>query len=145
MKRDRDYYLNKAIALTVAEPGKKIMTPADSYEILKPYGLKEQEHFIVINLNAAHEVISTICVSMGIINRTIVHPREVFRRAISDNAMCIVIAHNHPSGQMEPSEEDRNITKRLKEAGEILGIQVLDHLIVAKDKYFSFVESGIGI
>lgn len=142
-EKTRDWYINKAIEMSVREASGSIRNASDAFEILKPFGLKEQEHFIVLNLNTAHEVISQNVVSIGTVNRTIVHPREVFRKAIEENATAIFICHNHPSGSMKPSEEDKLITTRLREAGEILGISVIDHLIVSKDSYFSFDEAGI--
>lgn len=141
--RDRDWYINKAIEMSVADPAGKIRLAADAYDILKPYGLKDSEHFIVLNLNAAYEVLSVNVVSVGTLNKTLVHPREVFRKAISENSAAVFICHNHPSGRLEPSEEDRATTKRLRDAGEIIGINVLDHLIVTATAYFSFVEAGI--
>lgn len=142
MKRDREWYINKAIEMSVCEKSKTIRTGREAYEVLKPYGLKEQEHFIVLNLNGAHEVLSINVVAIGIVNKCVVHPREVFRKAIADNSSAVLLCHNHPSGQLEPSAEDRNITTRLKEAGEIIGIAVLDHIIVTKKGYYSFIEEG---
>jgi DNA repair protein RadC len=91
----------------------------------------QREHFIVLLLNARHEVIGRETVSIGSLNASIVHPREVFKPAVLASAASIVLVHNHPSGDPEPSEEDLNITKRLVQAGDLLGIAVLDHVIVA--------------
>ena len=90
-----------------------------------------REHFLVLLLNARHEVMGRETVSVGSLNASIVHPREVFRPAVLASAAATVLVHNHPSGDPEPSEEDLAITKRLVEAGELLGISVLDHVIVA--------------
>jgi DNA repair protein RadC len=90
-----------------------------------------REHFLVLLLNARHEVMGQETVSVGSLNASIVHPREVFRPAVLASAAAVVLVHNHPSGDPEPSEEDLSITKRLVEAGELLGISVLDHVIVA--------------
>lgn len=123
---------------------KRIQKAADVYPLLQHFADRKQEQFLCVSLNGAHEVIAVRVVSIGILNRTIVHPREVFGDPISDRAASIIVAHNHPSGQLTPSEEDRNITQRLKEAGELLGIQLLDHLIISpKGEYFSFAEQGI--
>jgi len=92
---------------------------------------KDREHFMVLILNARHEVLCQETVSIGSLNASIVHPREVFKPALVASAASIVLVHNHPSGDPEPSEEDLAITKRLVEAGELLGIAVLDHVIVA--------------
>ena len=94
-------------------------------------------------MNGAHEIIDIRVVSMGILNRTIVHPREVFADPIQKRAASIIIAHNHPSGSTDPSPEDKEITRRLKEAGETLGIPVLDHLIFGIRGYFSFKEQEL--
>jgi DNA repair protein RadC len=91
-----------------------------------------REHFLVLLLNARHEVIGQETVSIGSLNASIVHPREVFKPAVLASAASIAIVHNHPSGDPEPSEEDLTITKRLVQVGELLGIGVLDHVIVAK-------------
>ena len=97
-----------------------------------------REHFLVLLLNARHEVLGKEVVSIGSLNASIVHPREVFRPALLQAAASIVLVHNHPSGDPEPSEEDVGITKRLVEAGELLGIAVLDHVIVASRGIVSF-------
>jgi len=99
---------------------------------------EQREHFLVLLLNARHEVIGRETVSIGSLNASIVHPREVFRPAIIQSANSIIAVHNHPSGDAEPSEEDIAITKRLVECGELLGIQVLDHVIVASRGIVSF-------
>jgi DNA repair protein RadC len=92
---------------------------------------EQREHFLVLPLNARHEVIGQETISIGSLNASIVHPREVFKPAMLASAATIVIVHNHPSGDPEPSEEDLTITKRLVQAGELLGIGVLDHVIIA--------------
>lgn len=123
---------------------RKVRTAADIYPLVSHFADRNQEQFICASLNGAHEVIAIRVVSIGILNKTIVHPREVYGDPLSDRAAAIVVCHNHPSGQLEPSEEDLNITRRLAEAGELLGINLLDHLILSpRGGYFSFVESGI--
>jgi len=89
-----------------------------------------REHCVALYLDGAHQVVSYSIISIGTANMSVVHPREVFQRAILAGAISIVIAHNHPSGVLTPSDEDHKVTKRLKDAGEILGIKLLDHLIV---------------
>lgn len=121
---------------------KRITYPADVYPLLRHYADRPQEHFICIILNGAHEVIRTEIVSVGLVNRTIVHPREVYSGPIKDRATAVIAAHNHPSGNLSPSSEDISITKRLKEAGSILGIEMLDHIIFSEQGYFSFLEEG---
>jgi DNA repair protein RadC len=98
----------------------------------------KREHFVVILLNARHEVETVETVSIGSLNASIVHPREVFLPAVQSSAASLVLVHNHPSGDPEPSEEDMSITKRLLECGELLGIGILDHVIIAKRGVVSF-------
>ena len=115
-----------------------IKQPNDIFNFLKKHIIKKREQFIVLTLNGSHNVISSHIITIGLVNRTIIHPREVFQCAILDNSSSIVLVHNHPSGNIKPSEEDNEITVRMKEAGELLGISVLDHLIISKDSYFSY-------
>ena len=104
---------------------------------------KAKEHFKLILLNTRNKIIGISTVSIGSLNASIVHPREVFKDAIIHNAYSVVLAHNHPSGDTEPSEDDLTITKRLVEAGKILGIEVIDHIIISKNGFFSFKEKGL--
>lgn len=99
-----------------------ITCPADIYSEIRHYADNEQEHLIVMALNGAHEIIFTKRVSTGLVNRTIVHPRETFTDALKERASAIVIAHNHPSGNLEPSNDDKDVTIRIQKAGDLLGI-----------------------
>jgi DNA repair protein RadC len=99
---------------------------------------------LLLTLNSAHAVIKRHVVTKGLVNRTIVHPREVFYHAIKDFASSLVVVHNHPSGDTTPSGEDDEITYRLLECAEILGFHLLDHLIIAKCGFFSYKRSGCG-
>ena len=111
---------------------REIRGPDDVVAVVGPKLRQEhREQFLVLLLNARHEVMAKETVSVGSLNASIVHPREVFKAAVLASAAAIVLVHNHPSGDPEPSEEDLTITKRLVEAGELLGIGVLDHVIVA--------------
>lgn len=103
---------------------------------------KSQEHFVCLSLNSKNEIIAKRTVTIGLLNTAQVHPREVFADPITDRAMSIIIAHNHPSGNTTPSEEDKKVTRRIKDAGEILGIKLLDHLIIAKNSCYSFANEG---
>lgn len=103
---------------------------------------QNREHFIVVFLNTKNKIMSYETISIGSLNASIVHPREVFQRAIKKSAASILLIHNHPSGSSKPSREDHSITKRLSEVGQVVGIQVLDHIILAGDEYFSFKEQG---
>lgn len=117
-------------------------SPLDIYNAVKDYATKETEHFLVVTLDGSNTIIKTHLITMGLVNRTLVHPREVFRPSISDNATAIVLVHNHPSGNMEPSGDDLECTQRLRKAGLLLGIEVLDHIIISKYGYRSLMETG---
>jgi DNA repair protein RadC len=119
-----------------------IVNPAEAYELVKRYAGAKQEQFILLTLNGSHSVISVSIVSIGIVNKAIVHPREVFRKAIIDNAAAIIVCHNHPSGSVKPSDEDREATGMLSEAGKIIGIQLIDHIIFSKTGYTSLKSEG---
>jgi DNA repair protein RadC len=122
---------------------KKISSPAEVWPIVSHWADRKQERFICCSLNGAHELIATRVVSVGLVNRTVVHPREVYADPITDRACAVVVAHNHPSGRLDPSPEDRDITARLKSAADTLGIALLDHIIFSSSGYFSFVEHGL--
>jgi len=100
----------------------------------------KKEHFVVLYLNARNQLVRKETVSIGTLNANLVHPREVFEPAIKHSAANIIVAHNHPSGDSKPSEDDLKITKRLIEAGKIMGIEIADHIIVAKNSHLSFKE-----
>ena len=118
---------------------REIRGPDDVVALVGPKLRRERrENFVVLLLNARHEVMCVETVSVGSLNASIVHPREVFRSALVESAASVVLVHNHPSGDPEPSEEDLSITKRLVEAGELLGIGVLDHVVVASRGVVSF-------
>lgn len=104
------------------------------------YGEEPQENFAVFILNSRNMVTSVVHVTTGIVNASIVHPREVFRAAIIGNAVSIIVAHNHPSGDPEPSQEDREVTKQLKAAGKVVGIDLLDHVVVGETSYHSLMD-----
>jgi DNA repair protein RadC len=104
---------------------------------------KRQEHFVCITLNGAGEVLDARIITVGLLNHSLVHPREVFADAITDRAASVICVHNHPSGSLEPSPQDIAITTQLKEAGLLLGIQLIDHIIVTKSGYLSLKERGL--
>ena len=122
---------------------KKITSAKDVYEELKEYHNKKQEYFLALYLDGANHLIQTKIITIGILNQSLVHPREVFSYAIEKRCASIIVAHNHPSGILEASNEDINVTKRLKESGKILGIELLDHLIITNDGYLSLKEEGV--
>ena len=122
---------------------KRITSAQDVYNELKPFSTKAQEHFLVITLDGASHIINTRTVFIGTLNQSLVHPREVFADAIADRAAGIIISHNHPSGTLEASRADIQITQRLKEVSKLVGIELLDHVILAKDGFYSFSDEGL--
>lgn len=122
---------------------KKITSSKDVYDELKEYHNKQQEYFLCLYLDGANHLIQTKVITIGILNQSLVHPREVFSYAIEKRCASIIVAHNHPSGVLEASNEDINVTKRLQESGKILGIELLDHLIITSDGYLSLKEEGL--
>lgn len=123
---------------------RKISNPYDAYKLAKDFLIdSDREKFIVACLNTKNQPVNMQVVSIGSLNSAIVHPREVFKVAMLSNASNIICFHNHPSGNIDPSVEDENITIRLKECGDILGIGLVDHIIVGdNDTYFSFKENN---
>jgi len=101
----------------------------------------DKENFMVLHMDAKNRVIKDEIVSTGILNASLIHPREVFKSAIKESANSIILVHNHPSGDPQPSEEDKQVTKILFDAGELLGIKVLDHVIIGRNEFYSFKES----
>jgi DNA repair protein RadC len=106
-------------------------------------GGNDREEFVALLLDAKHKVVAVHSVAVGSLTMAIVHPREVFKAAIMANASAVIVAHNHPSGDPTPSQEDRQLTARLVAAGELIGITVLDHVIVGEgERFYSFADSG---
>ena len=121
--------------------GLKIKFPVDVLPLIQHYGDRKQEHFLCITINGANEVMNIRVVTIGLINKSQVHPREVFADVIAERASAIIIAHNHPVGDLKPSPEDMVVTKRINEAATILGMSLLDHIIFNNKGYYSFVEN----
>lgn len=119
-----------------------ITTASRAYEYLHEYHHLDREHFIAITLDGSSRVINTHTISIGTLNQSLVHPREVFYPAIKDKAVAIIIAHNHPSGQLSPSRADSQVTTRLKDAGKLIGIDIIDHIILTPDGFYSFQDEG---
>ncbi|MGR3220326.1 MAG: RadC family protein [Candidatus Anammoxibacter sp.] len=139
----------KATAITAAfefvrrrikPEGLKIKLATDVLPLIRHYGDRKQEHFLCVSLNGANEVMNVRVITIGLVNQTQVHPREIFADVISERASAVIVAHNHPSGDLNPSEEDIKLTKRIKEASKILGINLLDHIIFNTKGYYSFEE-----
>lgn len=120
--------------------GLKITFPVDILPLIQHYSDRKQEHFLGISVNGANEVMNIRVITIGLVNKTQIHPREVFADALADRASAIIVAHNHPSGSLQPSPEDIRITGQLKEAGSILGVPLLDHIIFSSRGYYSLAE-----
>jgi DNA repair protein RadC len=121
----------------------KIAVAQDVFPLVADIAGKQQEYFVCISLNGANEVINKRVVTIGLLDKSPVHPREVFADVIADRAASVIFAHNHPSGDMQPSENDLRIHEQLAEAAKILGLRILDHVIVTRKSYFSFQEAGL--
>jgi DNA repair protein RadC len=121
---------------------KKISSSKEVYEHLKEYHNKQQEYFLTIYLDGANHIVDTKVITIGTLNQSLVHPREVFSYAIEKRCASIIVAHNHPSSILRPSTEDINITKRLEHSAKILGIELLDHVILTREGFYSFKEEG---
>lgn len=136
--------LGKRINVNKITSLKKIHETKDVYFYYGSYFLfEEQEKLLALFLNSKNEVIKEKIIFMGTANQSIVHPRDIFKEAILNNAIKIIIVHNHPSGNVSPSLEDKKFTKKLKEAGELLSIPILDHIIIGRNIYFSFLEQNL--
>lgn len=142
----------KALAIAAAlELGKRrrnhlgahIRTPDDIVPYVKHYAMSQKEHFLAITLNGGHDIIKIHVVSVGTVNQTIIHPREVFVDAIKENASAIILCHNHPSGKAIPSDKDIDTTRNLIEVSKIVGITILDHIIIDCENFFSFMENKL--
>jgi DNA repair protein RadC len=122
---------------------RRIASAEDVYNELQPFTAKSQEHFLTITLDGASHIITIRTVFIGTLNQSLVHPREVFADAIADRAAGIIIAHNHPSGTLEASRADIQITQRIKDVAKLVGIELLDHVILSKHGYYSFLDEGL--
>ncbi len=144
MNRIPIYRVTLVRETSVSASSRLIEVPADAHEILREFiGDSDREHFVVLLLDSRNRVIGINTVSIGNLNSSIVHPREVMKAAILANAAGIILCHNHPSGDPDPSGEDLSMTERLKLAGELLGIPVFDHLVLGNSTFCSFKERGI--
>ena len=121
---------------------KRFTSPQQIFEMFHDLRLEAKEHFIALHLDGKNRIICLDRVSVGSLNQSIVHPRELFKTALLSSAAALILIHNHPTGDPTASREDLQITRRLREAGEILGIKVLDHIIIG-DTHLSFVEQGL--
>lgn len=120
-----------------------IKSPRDAFELVKgEMAYLDREYFRVINLNIKNQVLAVDTVSVGCLNASLVHPREVFKAPIKRSTAKLILLHNHPSGDTQPSREDQELTKRLCQAGNLLGIEIVDHLIIGQNNYLSMRENG---
>lgn len=122
---------------------RRITSPGDAVSLFRDYmGDLDREHFVLMGLNMKNEPVVLETVHIGSLSASIVHPREVFKSAILSNAACIMVCHNHPSDDCEPSGEDVSVTERLAQVGDLIGIPLLDHLIIGTEGYVSLKERG---
>ncbi len=136
--------LGRRLSAEVAGPRQVIKSPMDVYNLLKEkMRYCDREHFVAVFLNTKHYVITVETVSVGSLNSSLVHPRELFKNSIKRSAAALILAHNHPSGDPTPSVEDIEITRRLGEVGNIIGIQVLDHIVIGENTFISLKDQGI--
>lgn len=136
--------LAKRLSVNCIHEKVKISTPEDAVNyVMNDMKSLPTEHFRILSLNTKKEIMYIREISHGTVNMTVVHPREVFRKAIEDGAHSIILLHNHPSGDPNPSQEDLHLTKRLKDCAEIVGISIVDHIIIGEDGYYSFLKEGI--
>jgi len=133
--------LGHRLELTDGRQAALVQGPADVFEITADLRQLRREHFIGLYLNTRNRLLVRETISIGSLNASIVHPREVFEPALRQGAASLIVVHNHPSGETDPSEDDLAITRRLSEAGEILGVPLLDHVIVGGDGYTSLKEN----
>lgn len=135
--------LGRRISRAMPEERFTIRSPQDAADyFMDELQHLSQEHFVCLFLNTKNQVIGKEVIFVGSLNASIVHPREIFRKAIQRASAAVICLHNHPSGDPSPSMEDFNVTKRLKEAGKILGIDVLDHIIIGTQRFYSMKEHG---
>lgn len=135
--------LGRRVALDHGRVKPVIKTPEDVASLLmEKMRYLDREHFMVLLLNSKNQVLATETVSIGSLNSTVVHPRELFKQAVKRSAAAVILVHNHPSGDPTPSGEDLAVTKRLVEGGQLLGIEVLDHIIIGDQKHYSFRRQG---
>lgn len=131
-------------ALDVADNNLPTITRAcDAVAQLQELRTVKKEHFVALYLNARNQLVHKETISIGTLNASLIHPREIFKPAIDHLAASIIVAHNHPSGDTEPSHDDLMVTKRITEAGKIMGVDLIDHIIITKDGYYSLQEKNM--
>lgn len=135
--------LGKRITQSGTMNAEHITSPGDAAKYLMGrLRFETHEKFVVVLLNTKNRVVETVQIAEGSLSSAVVHPREIYAPAVVNHAACILVAHNHPSGDPYPSTEDRKLTSALKDAGNVLGVPLLDHVIIGDGKYYSFKEHG---
>lgn len=132
----------KEVITNYLPPCTKFTSPEQIYEVFRFLRQETKEYFVCVHCDGKNRIACVDVVSVGSLNQSIVHPREVFKTALLSSAAAIILLHNHPTGDTTPSREDIEITRRLREAGELLGVRVLDHIIIG-DNYLSFTSQGL--
>lgn len=148
LKKHLKYIVPEIRLALIREPGAKplaVRCPEDLEKFVEPMKWYDIEKFVCFHCNARNEVTGYVIVSQGTVSASLVHPREVFKSAILNNAHAVIVAHNHPAGSLIPSREDRDTTEQLIAAGRLLGIEVLDHVIVAASGILSLRETEPGL
>ena len=136
--------LGKRLGLNTTVQKPVVRCPADAADYAMPrLRFQQREHFAIILLNIKHHILSMPFISIGSLTASVVHPREVFKAAVQNSAAAMILVHNHPSGDPSPSKEDLNITRQLMEAGKLMDIPVLDHIVLGDNKYISLKEEGM--
>lgn len=138
------FELGKRVSTKPAEPAPQITSPADAAQyVMEKLRYEKKEKFVILLLNARSRLIKISTISVGTLTANLVHPREVFAEAIANGAECIILVHNHPSGEPIPSKEDRDITQRLYQVGELMGVKVADHIIIGEGKFLSMAQERL--
>ena len=132
-----------ALAQRFSKGRPELLSAEDIWNICSDIRASKREHFVAFYINSQNELIERQIISIGTLNASLVHPREVFEPALKLSCASIIIAHNHPSGRLDPSREDVEVTKRLTEAGRLLGVELIDHVIVSKNGYLSFQQKNL--
>lgn len=123
--------------------GPLVSSPEDAYALLHFIGGRRKEHFVALYLDSRRRLLQQETLSIGTLTSSLVHPREIYQPAVAISAAALVVGHNHPSGDPEPSPEDLALTRRLRQSGEILGIELLDHLVIGRGSYVSLKTRGV--
>lgn len=136
--------IGQQLSSSPLRPGQQFSNSKDLFERYRArFFAASKEHFLSLHLNSKNRLIREVLVSIGSLTCSVVHPREVYAQAVRDSSAALIFLHNHPSGDPQPSREDRECTQRLLKAGRIIGIRILDHVILGHDDYFSFADSGL--